>query len=184
MEVGSSSSGPSVPAIRNKTMKTLTMCARAHKMFPDIAALSGRPDLRLLVLGPAGNKLRKLFRSFLGPGNEKGFVPEFLELSALLWSSPAEFTLVDHNADVITAIKENKVYYMPTQKQLGIGATGEERMRALDPIVSLGHVLDQDKPNELHLPLPNEVHALKFFEGDFTAFEYATDVRCISLFGK
>lgn len=54
---------PAVPAIRNKTMKTMTMCARAHKMFPDIVALNGRPDLRVLVLGP--ENLSKLFHQLI-----------------------------------------------------------------------------------------------------------------------
>lgn len=104
-------------------------------------------------------------------------MPEFLELSALLWDSEVEFTLVDHNEDVIKAMQENKIYYFPTMKQLGIGAAAEERMSSLDSLRSIGKVVDESKPNELHLPLPNEKHVLKFVQSDFTAFEYLSQAR-------
>lgn len=52
MSESSNIAAKEVPAVKNKTMKTMTMCARAHKMFPDLHALALSPDpVSILVLG-------------------------------------------------------------------------------------------------------------------------------------
>jgi len=104
----------------------------------------------------------------LGPGNEDGFVPEWMELTALLWDTPVNFVIVDHNAAVIDSIKSNKIYYYP-EKTLG---SPEDRMKLLELVKEKSSVLDPSKPLERTMDFSIPKHNLTLKQADFTEFEY------------
>lgn len=75
--------------------QTITGCLRSYtvldNIWKDVSSKEDTEPLRLLILGCGYNEV----------DHETGFVPELMELRAVLWNHEVEFTAVDHNMSVL-----------------------------------------------------------------------------------
>jgi len=76
------------------------MCARGYQLFQDFKKLNERTDIISVLV--------------LGPGNHSGFVPEWLEITSLLWNNEVNFVVVDHNNEVLQVGSNLKEIEIPS----------------------------------------------------------------------
>eukprot|EP01121_Diplochlamys_sp_Union-15-3_P020877 TRINITY_DN828_c0_g1_i1.p1 TRINITY_DN828_c0_g1~~TRINITY_DN828_c0_g1_i1.p1 ORF type:complete len:237 (-),score=34.19 TRINITY_DN828_c0_g1_i1:49-759(-) len=150
---------PDYPETETKNTKTMTQALRAFALYGHLTTLSKtKSELDVLILGP---------------GLDKDIVPEWIEINALLWNNVVNFDVVDHDDQVLKAVKENKFYRVP-DLTVGKGRTDDERNAKMPALEILLSVTSQDPndPTQRIMDFSKTKHTLHTHQCDFTKFPF------------
>jgi len=137
---------------------TTTESIRSYEMFQAIERF---------VQGTQNDQTLNVLELGAGLWDAQEFVPEYFELRAVFWTRKICLHVVDHNPQVIEAVKKGSIYYIPFQYQNTKLEDTPYRY-----IARVSSVPNPDFWHQRYFDFSQTSHDVELFQIDFTQFNY------------